>query len=415
MGACESQYSSSKDLKTKDDNFKNKNGQITSHLQQLNTIIQNENDILKKLNLEYTTQIERLNTKISDLTEAKLVGLDNIGANCYINPTLQCLLNTQKLTDYFMDKKHIIDNNKKISYEYSKVVRNLCDRTNNKKSYSPHSFKQALAQENPMLNGIVCNDSKDLIIFLLEKIHQELNSMKNISNNYEMNNILSNQLDQFEEKKMLNNFLKEFSLKYHSKISDLFYGTMETKSQCQKCYKIRYNFQIFNYIDFPLEQVNEYCINKRLNNNCFDNNYNQKINIIECFEYFVSNKSMTGNNKMFCCICNNNNDTIYSKNIYSFPDYLIINLNRGKDSLYQYKIKFPEKLNLLNFVSYKEGNTYFELYALISSSINGHFVAYCKNKLDRKWYKYDDSIVEACECKKEFCDGIPSLLFYQAL
>ena len=414
MGTCENQNSSKKNLGIDDDAMKIKNGQITSHSQKL-IIIQNENETLKKLNSEYTTKIEIMNTKISDLTEAKLVGLDNIGANCYMNPTLQCLFNTQKLTDYFMEKKHIIDKNKKISYEYSKVVRNLCDRRNNKKSYAPLSFKQALDQENPMLNGINCNDSKGLIIFLLEKIHQELNSMKNISNNYEMNNILSNQFDQFEEKKMLNNFFKEFPIKYHSKISDLFYGSMETKSQCQQCYKIRYNFQIFNYIDFPLEQVNEYCINKRLNNNCFDNNNNQKINIYECFKYFVSNKSMTGNNKMFCCICNNNNDTIYSTNFYSFPNYLIINLNRGKNSLYQYNVIFPKKLNLLNFVSYTEGNTYFELYALISSSINGHFVAYCKNKIDHKWYKYDDSIVEPCKYKEEFYNGMPFLLFYQAL
>ena len=135
----------------------------------------------------------------------------------------------------------------------------------------------------------------------------------------------------------------------------------------------------------------------------------------DCFNYLESNKSMTGNNKKFCCNCNNNNDTIYSTKIYSFPDYLIINLNRGKDSLYQYEVIFPEKLNLLNFVAVTEGNTYFELYALISCSMNGHFVAYCKNKIDHKWYKYDDSIVEACKYKKEFCNGMPFLLFYQAL
>ena len=31
-----------------------------------------------------------------------LIGLNNIGATCYMNATLQCLSNTKKLTEYFL-------------------------------------------------------------------------------------------------------------------------------------------------------------------------------------------------------------------------------------------------------------------------------------------------------------------------
>ena len=81
--------------------------------------------------------------------------------------------------------------------------------------------------------------------------------------------------------------------------------------------------------------------------------------------------------------------------------------------------KFPEKLNILNFVSYKEGNTYFELYAVIChigpSSMSGHFVAYCKNKIDKKWYLYNDSLVTPCNKNDEYKNGMPYILFYQTL
>ena len=66
---------------------------------------------------------------------------------------------------------------------------------------------------------------------------------------------------------------------------------------------------------------------------------------------------MTGKNQIFCNTCKRNCDAFYSTNLYSVPNYLIINLNRGKGAIYKCNVIFQEKLNLLNFVSYKEGNT----------------------------------------------------------
>ena len=177
-----------------------------------------------------------------------------------MNATLQCLSNTSELTNYFLKKYkyNINDNNKLISNEYYKVINNLWNRENNNKSYSPNSFKNVLSKENPLFAGIAANDSKDLINFLLERFHQELNI---IDNNLKINNYTTNQNDQLYEDKMLNLFLNEFKNKYNSIISNLFYGVMETKSQCQGCNNIKYNFQVYSFLEFPLQQVNNYCFN----------------------------------------------------------------------------------------------------------------------------------------------------------
>ena len=303
-----------------------------------------------------------------------LVGLDNIGATCYMNATLQSLSNTTKLSEYFLNKynHNKNDNSKIMSNEYYKVVHNLWKKENDQKSYAPKSFKEALSRENSLFQGITPNDSKDLINFLLERFHEELNQID--SNNLPINNKI-NQDDQLNEQKMLNLFLNDFKMKYHSIISDLFYGIMETKNQCYGCKKIKYNFQIYNFIEFPLEQVNKYCFNKGLRKNYVSNN-NPDINLYECFNYYGNIELMTGDNQMFCNICHRSCDTLYSTNLYSTPHYLIINLNRGKGAVYKCNVIFPSKLNLLNFVSFQEGNTYFELYAVIShigpSSMSGH-------------------------------------------
>ena len=163
-----------------------------------------------------------------------------------MNATLQSLSNTTVLSNYFLKKYKYNknDHSKIISNAYYNAIHNLWDRNNHNSSYAPHSFKNILSQENPLFAGIQANDSKDLINFLLEKFHQELNEATN-----QNNNALISQEDQLNENKMLNFFLSDFKTKYKSIISDLFYGIMETKSQCQGCKTIKYNFQVYSY--FP--------------------------------------------------------------------------------------------------------------------------------------------------------------------
>ena len=368
-----------------------------------------------KKNEELEKKYKEAINKLKELEEAKPVilglgGLNNIGATCYMNATLQCLSNTSSLTEYFLKKfkYNQEDKSKLMTNEYYKVLQNLWDIKNNQKSYSPDSFKNALSKENPLFAGIAANDSKDLINFLLERFHKELNiiDVQNLNNT---KSSLINQEDQLDENKMLSLFFEEFKQKFHSIISDLFYGIIETKSHCQGCQKIKYNFQIYSFIEFPLEQVNKYCFNKGYRNNINTNN-NPDINLYECFEYYIQPELMTGENQMYCNICKRQCDALYGIFLFTLPNYLIINLNRGKGAVYQCNVIFPEKLNILNYVINKEGNTYFELYAIIChlgpSSMNGHFVAFCKHKTDKKWYKYNDAIVTPCSRNDEYKLGI---------
>ena len=78
-----------------------------------------------------------------------------------------------------------------------------------------------------MFAGVAANDSKDLINFLLEVLHQELNA----GSNENFNTKLVSPIDQLDEKKMLDIFYKDMKERYQSVISDLFYGILETKSR----------------------------------------------------------------------------------------------------------------------------------------------------------------------------------------
>ena len=94
-----------------------------------------------------------------------------------------------------------------------------------------------MSKENPLFKGIQANDSKDLITFLLEKLHSELNQHDN-------NPINGYAENQFDESHTLNLFYQDYQRNYKSMISNLFYGVIEIKNQCTGCNYVKFNFQI---------------------------------------------------------------------------------------------------------------------------------------------------------------------------
>ena len=406
------------ELTQKENNIKNKENDLKIKENELNIktnqIIEKENKLKKKI-----IELEQREKKIKDKelkNKVVLIGLNNIGATCYMNATLQCLSNSAKMTEFFLDF-YKNDKTKKMSNEYYKVIKNLWDVNSTQKSYSPYSFKEVLSQENELFAGIQANDSKDLINFLIERMHQELNVVNpNKSNNNDDN---MNQLDQTNELEMLKTFIEEFHQKFNSPISNLFYGILETKTRCQGCSVIKFNFQIYSFLEFPLQQVNQYFFNNGKRPLFTQDGKNPDVDLYECFEYNRKIDLMNGENQMFCNICNKLCDSLYSTILYSGPIYLIINLNRGKGAVYECKVKFPNQLNILNYVTFTEGITTYELYAVIChlgpSSMSGHFVAYCRNRIDNKWYLYNDAFVTPCTKKYQYNDGMPYILFYRAI
>jgi len=408
------------ELNQKELDIKNKEMIIDNKYMELNQkeiYTKNKEENLDKQIIEFENNKNKI---IDDLNnqqnETILIGLNNIGQNCYINSTLQCLSNTNKLTEYFLTKYNQ-SRYRKMANAYYKLLLNLWDINKNNKSYSPYSFKEVLSKENPLFSGIAENDSKDLINFLIERFHQELNETK-AKNNSNNNNYINIQ-DQSDEQFMLNSFIKEFKEKFNSPISDLFFGIMETKSQCQGCQIIKYYFQVYSFLEFPLQQVNQFCYNNGRRSLFNNDGTNPDINLYECFDYYQKIDLKNGDNQMYCNCCHKLCDSLNSTTIYSSPLILIINLNRGRGAVYKCKVNFPELLILSNYVVLKDGYTSYQLYAAIChlgpSSMSGNFVAYCRNRIDNKWYLYNDGIVSQCCKQQQYQDGIPYLLFYRAL
>ena len=357
-----------------------------------------------------------------------LIGLDNIGATCYMNATLQCFCNISKFVEYFKYNKHLVqtvkqDANKvKLCSAFKLIVEKLWpDDYNYKKKmhYSPENFKQIISFKNPLFEGVQANDAKDLINFIIMTLHDELNKAKN-NNNFNTKNPSFN--DQRNQQLMFNNFIQNFGLTNQSKISDLFYAMNCTMNQCSLCGNQTYSYQTYFSITFPLEEVRK---SKMSNYNQFSNYNNMfnnnEVNIYDCFDYDRKISFMTGENAMYCNFCKKTANSQMFTVLTTGPEVLIIILNRGKGIEFNVKINFVELLNLANYIQFQNTGVNYELIGVIThmgeSGMAGHFIAYCKSPISHLWYQYNDAIVnQVNNFKSEVIDyAMPYVLFYQKM
>ena len=380
---------------------------ISLNLNISNSIIDNNNNINQINNI--SANLLNINNNQAKIQRNFTAGLENIGATCYMNATLQCLANVKNLTKHLLKPENIrkIQNNtlrNKLTDAYLNVLINLWQKENIA-HYAPNYFKKVIGEMNPLFKGIQTNDSKDLILFLLETMHSELNNP--INPNFQQNGEVVNQSD-FNE--TLKSFGKLFKNNYCSVISNLFYGLYNSTIICNKCKKITHNVQCYNILIFPLEEVRKY--KQRVQN---------IVNIEECFEYYQKKETMTGQNQIYCNNCKSMSDSINYSTLISSPNYLIINLNRGKGLQFNIKINFEEYLDINKFLYLKNKDipSFYELIGIVThfgpSSMSGHFIAFCKSFVDKKWYKYNDAIVSPSSFNELKNTGVHYILFYSGL
>ena len=317
-----------------------------------------------------------------------LIGIKKNQLNPLLNCLLQCFSHTTELKDYFLGQYKNVNNNNNLSNQFYSITNKIWLPKDNNPISSVNFGKDV-------------NDLKVLINYIIETLHKELNQPNNNKvDEYQL-------LDESEEKNIIyNEFYRKLYGNNNSIIFNLFYGIEQTLFKCQNCYKEKYNYNSYTFIEFPLEEIYKfnYPIIRTLNN--------ASINMMQSFTY-LNEHYINDNNKVECKKCSSLTEDKIQKTLYTLPKKLIIVINRENAQNINYDFIVEKQLDLNDYVTNTEERNDYRLYACIVAN-EKNYVAFCLHKDNNIWYKFNDDEVKECN-NDEYLTGMHSVLFYEKI
>ncbi|XP_070594888.1 ubiquitin carboxyl-terminal hydrolase 4 isoform X2 [Erythrolamprus reginae] len=192
------------------------------------------------------------NNRESLQSQPGLCGLSNLGNTCFMNSALQCLSNTPPLTDYFLEDKYEAEINQdnplgmrgEIAEAYAELIKQMWSGRNS--HVAPRMFKTQVGRFAPQFSGYQQQDSQELLAFLLDGLHEDLNRVK--KKPYLELKDANGRPDSVVAKEAWENH----RLRNDSIIVDIFHGLFKSTLVCPKCSKISVTFDPFCYLTLPL-------------------------------------------------------------------------------------------------------------------------------------------------------------------
>ncbi|CAF0837839.1 unnamed protein product [Brachionus calyciflorus] len=186
-----------------------------------------------------------------------LCGLSNLGNTCFMNSAIQCMSNVAPLTDYFRngDYKEEINlvNPLGCKGELAEAYADLINEMwSGKNSYTiPRNFKYNLSRFAPQFTGYQQQDSQELLAFLLDGLHEDLNRIKK-KPYVELGSHVGKSDEEFAEESWLDHKKRNDSI-----IVDIFHGLLKSTLNCLECGEISIKFDPFCYLSVPLPSKKE--------------------------------------------------------------------------------------------------------------------------------------------------------------
>ncbi len=186
-----------------------------------------------------------------------LCGLSNLGNTCFMNSALQCMSNVPLLTDYFREGKYRGEINRvnplgrkgEIAEAYADLINDMWSGNN---SYTiPRTFKLNISRFAPQFTGYQQQDSQELLAFLLDGLHEDLNRI--IKKPYvEMGSHVGKSDEEFADESWQDHKKRNDSI-----IVDTFHGLLKSTLNCLDCEEISIKFDPFCYLSVPLPSKKE--------------------------------------------------------------------------------------------------------------------------------------------------------------
>ncbi|QHO46689.1 hypothetical protein HN51_016183 [Arachis hypogaea] len=183
-----------------------------------------------------------------------LTGLLNLGNTCFMNSAIQCLVHTPEFARYFREDYHQEINWQnplgmvgELALAFGELLRKLW--APGRTPIAPRPFKAKLARFAPQFSGHNQHDSQELLAFLLDGLHEDLNRVKHKPY------IKSRDADGRPDEEVADEYWANHIARNDSIIVDVCQGQYKSTLVCPVCNKVSVTFDPFMYLSLPLQST----------------------------------------------------------------------------------------------------------------------------------------------------------------
>ncbi|VFQ95974.1 unnamed protein product [Cuscuta campestris] len=181
-----------------------------------------------------------------------LTGLLNLGNTCFMNSAIQCLVHTPEFARYFredyyqeINKQNPLGMVGELALAFGDLLRKLW--APGRTPIAPRPFKTKLSRFAPQFSGYNQHDSQELLAFLLDGLHEDLNRVKHKPY------IKSKDADGRPDEEVADEYWANHIARNDSIIVDVCQGQYKSTLVCPVCNKVSVTFDPFMYLSLPLQ------------------------------------------------------------------------------------------------------------------------------------------------------------------
>ncbi|KAL8833838.1 MAG: hypothetical protein Q9170_004060 [Blastenia crenularia] len=338
-------------------------------------------------------------------------GLVNFGVTCYMNATVQCLLATIPLSQFFLDNRwrdFVVKNwkgsNGIMPEIYANLIRSLWK--GDVQSVRPITLRRLCARLNPEWGLDRQQDAKEYLDFLLDCLHEDLNQR------WEKQPLvpLSLQQELTRERMPIQEVSKiewqRYTHREASFISNLFAGQHASRLRCTTCKNTSTTYEAFYSISVEIPQKGK------------------GADIHDCLRSYCQEERLSKDEMWKCPHCNCQREATKQITITRAPQFLVVHFKRfsaGKNESTKKvhtPINFPlHGLNIETYMVPPAGKGrdqadehpdaavtppfLYDAYAVMrhlgASGNGGHYISLVRDAARGCWRKFDDDRVSDFE------------------
>ena len=349
----------------------------------------------------------------SNYKKAITTGLKLQGDTSYFNSVLYALSNIRNIVSYFLNpknKKYINDriSSMPVSFVFERLLIHLYPYPEKayKEIYEPNSFFKVIGKLNSEFNTFTKKNPNDLIVYIINTLHKELNQMSD--NSFKINFNLNNKKNLIKEK------IKYFKNYENSIISNNLNWFEIKECQCTQCNNKIYDLISYNTFSLDIQKSYQFIKNNK-------NNSNNYLTIYDCLEFYRNKKR-----EEFKCNNCNNKEMDNIQKIFSSPNNFVFLMDRREilddiNKLLEIPFHLDDKIDLNNFIENDNVPKEYELIVVVSFCIKEKkYVSYCRSPVDKMWYFYKDEFNKKVDIEEEinrhnnYKEFIPYILIYKS-